>query len=66
MEKGNKMGMVAFNHNISEELAKDYDKIFTDLPGMKYEILEAALRAFKSLPEPLQYKLLSGNPEKKI
>ena len=42
MEKGNKMGMVAFNHNISEELAKDYDKIFTDLPGMKYEILFAA------------------------
>lgn len=56
---------VPFNHNIDEQLVKEYEVIFSDLPGDKCEIIEAALRAFKSLPENFQYRILSGNVGKR-
>lgn len=57
------MAKVAFNHNIEEDLCNTFARLYEVLPGHKYEVLEAALRAFIALPSDLQDKLISGRPE---
>ena len=57
------MGKVKFSHDIEESLRQEFDTIAENLPGLKYEVVEAMILAFKTLPGPFQEKLLSKRPE---
>ena len=61
--QGNKMAKVKFSHDIEESLRKEFDTLAEQLPGKKHEVVEAMIVAFKTLPGPLQEKILSKRPE---
>ena len=53
------MTRVKFSHDIEESLLKEFNDLAQQLPGKKYEVIEAMIMAFKSLPGGLQENLLS-------
>ena len=58
-----KPGMERFNHTIQEAAKKVFEELAADLPGNKYELVEAMIYGFQSMPVDLQMRLLSSRPE---
>ena len=58
-----KPGMDSFNYNIREEAKGVFEELADSLPGNKYELVEAMIYGFQSMPVDLQMRLLSSRPE---
>jgi hypothetical protein len=57
------LGKTHFNHDIDERLEEEFQRVAQNLPGAKYQKVEAAIRLFNALPDELQLRLLSASPE---
>ena len=53
------MSKKRFSHDIDEAVLAEFEALCEMLPGNKYEMVEAMIRAFKALPGRLQRDLLS-------
>jgi len=53
------MTRTKWSHDIEESLIEQFNELAKELPGKKYEVIEAMIMAFRSLPGGLQENLLS-------
>ncbi len=60
-----KMAKIGFSHDIEEQSVEEFNRLAEELPGPKYALLEAMIRAFRAIPEDLQLLLVSPKPERR-
>jgi hypothetical protein len=55
---------IPFSHDIDGDVKDLFDRAAEELPGNKYEILEAMIRAFAALPRMTRIMIIAGNTDR--